>query len=112
MKALRRGGTSSVSIWKEPRSRAHSASNRRFSLSPTGGFWKWWHRPVKIRQSARRWLPGERAFIPSPWRSTTSKRLSRTWQSKDVQLIGVGSPQVFIHPKAANGILVQLSEKK
>jgi len=33
-------------------------------------------------------------------------------QSKDVQLIGVGSPQVFIHPKSANGILVQLSERK
>ncbi|MBD3645944.1 MAG: VOC family protein [Pseudomonadales bacterium] len=33
-------------------------------------------------------------------------------QSKDVQLIGVGGPQVFIHPKSANGILVQLSEKK
>lgn len=29
---------------------------------------------------------------------------------KGVQLIGVGTPQVFIHPKSANGILVQLTE--
>ena len=33
-------------------------------------------------------------------------------ESKGVQLIGVGSPQVFIHPKSANGILVQLSPAK
>lgn len=33
-------------------------------------------------------------------------------QSKGVQLIGVGTPQVFIHPKSANGILVQLTESK
>jgi catechol 2,3-dioxygenase-like lactoylglutathione lyase family enzyme len=33
-------------------------------------------------------------------------------QSKGVQLIGVGGPQVFIHPKSANGILVQLSPVK
>ena len=33
-------------------------------------------------------------------------------QAKGVQLIGVGSPQVFIHPKSANGILVQLTERK
>ena len=33
-------------------------------------------------------------------------------ESKGVQLIGVGGPQVFIHPKSANGILVQLSPKK
>lgn len=33
-------------------------------------------------------------------------------QGKNVQLIGVGGPQVFIHPKSANGILVQLSERK
>lgn len=33
-------------------------------------------------------------------------------ESKDVQLIGVGTPQVFIHPKSANGILVQLTERK
>lgn len=30
-------------------------------------------------------------------------------ESKGVQLIGVGGPQVFIHPKSANGILVQLT---
>ena len=28
-----------------------------------------------------------------------------------VQLIGEGGPQVFIHPKSANGVLVQLSVK-
>lgn len=33
-------------------------------------------------------------------------------EGKGVQLIGVGSPQVFIHPKSANGILVQLTERK
>jgi len=33
-------------------------------------------------------------------------------QAKGVQLIGVGGPQVFIHPKSANGVLVQLSVKK
>ena len=33
-------------------------------------------------------------------------------QDKGVQLIGVGSPQVFIHPKSAHGILVQLTERK
>ncbi|HKI73263.1 MAG TPA: VOC family protein [Pseudomonadales bacterium] len=33
-------------------------------------------------------------------------------QDNGVQLIGVGSPQVFIHPKSANGILVQLTERK
>ncbi|MBT3426369.1 MAG: methylmalonyl-CoA epimerase [Gammaproteobacteria bacterium] len=33
-------------------------------------------------------------------------------QNKGVQLIGVGGPQVFIHPKSANGILVQLSPVK
>ncbi len=32
----------------------------------------------------------------------------RHLQSNGVQLIGVGTPQVFIHPKSANGILVQL----
>lgn len=32
-------------------------------------------------------------------------------QDKGVQLIGVGSPQVFVHPKSANGILVQLTER-
>ncbi len=33
-------------------------------------------------------------------------------EESGVQLIGVGSPQVFIHPKSANGILVQLSPKR
>ena len=33
-------------------------------------------------------------------------------ESKGVQLIGVGGPQVFIHPKSANGILVQLTPSK
>ncbi len=32
-------------------------------------------------------------------------------QDSGVQLIGVGSPQVFIHPKSANGLLVQLTPK-
>lgn len=32
-------------------------------------------------------------------------------QDKGVQLIGVGSPQVFIHPKSAHGVLVQLTAK-
>ncbi len=30
-------------------------------------------------------------------------------EAKGVRLIGVGGPQVFIHPKSANGILVQLT---
>lgn len=30
-------------------------------------------------------------------------------QANGVQLIGVGGPQVFIHPKSANGLLVQLT---
>lgn len=33
-------------------------------------------------------------------------------EAAGVQLIGVGGPQVFVHPKSANGILLQLSEKK
>ena len=32
-------------------------------------------------------------------------------EKNGVQLIGVGGPQVFIHPKSANGILVQLVSK-
>ena len=32
-------------------------------------------------------------------------------KSTGVQLIGEGGPQVFIHPKSANGVLVQLSAK-
>ena len=39
---------------------------------------------------------------------TTVKHL----QTNGVQLIGVGTPQVFIHPKSANGILVQLTKQK
>ncbi len=31
-------------------------------------------------------------------------------KASGVQLIGEGGPQVFIHPKSANGVLVQLSE--
>jgi methylmalonyl-CoA epimerase len=33
-------------------------------------------------------------------------------QDNDVALIGVGGPQIFIHPKSANGILVQLTPKR
>jgi methylmalonyl-CoA epimerase len=33
-------------------------------------------------------------------------------QDGGVQLIGVGSPQVFVHPKSAHGILLQLTERK
>jgi methylmalonyl-CoA/ethylmalonyl-CoA epimerase len=36
----------------------------------------------------------------------------KTMQEAGVQLIGVGSPQVFVHPKSAHGVLVQLTEKK
>lgn len=32
-------------------------------------------------------------------------------EADGIQLIGVGGPQVFIHPKSANGILVQLTQK-
>ena len=32
-------------------------------------------------------------------------------EANGVALIGVGGPQVFIHPKSANGILVQLTPK-
>ena len=32
-------------------------------------------------------------------------------QSKGVELIGVGTDQVFIHPKSANGIMIQLWPK-
>ncbi len=31
--------------------------------------------------------------------------------AKGVKLIGVGGPQVFIHPKSAHGVLVQLCKK-
>jgi methylmalonyl-CoA epimerase len=33
-------------------------------------------------------------------------------KASDVQLIGEGGPQVFVHPKSAHGVLLQLSEKK
>jgi methylmalonyl-CoA/ethylmalonyl-CoA epimerase len=36
----------------------------------------------------------------------------KTMQEAGVQLIGVGSPQVFVHPKSAHGVLVQLTERK
>jgi methylmalonyl-CoA epimerase len=36
----------------------------------------------------------------------------KTMQDAGVQLIGVGSPQVFVHPKSAHGVLVQLTERK
>ena len=34
-----------------------------------------------------------------------------TLQARGVKLIGVGTPQVFIHPKAANGVMIQLWPK-
>jgi len=36
----------------------------------------------------------------------------KTMQDSGAQLIGVGSPQVFVHPKSAHGILLQLTERK
>jgi methylmalonyl-CoA epimerase len=36
----------------------------------------------------------------------------KAMQEAGVQLIGVGSPAVFVHPKSAHGLLVQLTEKK
>lgn len=33
-------------------------------------------------------------------------------KAKGVKLIGEGGPQVFVHPKSAHGVLLQLSEKK
>lgn len=33
-------------------------------------------------------------------------------QDAGVTLIGVGSPQVFVHPKSAHGVLIQLTESK
>ncbi len=35
----------------------------------------------------------------------------KDYEAKGVQLIGVGSPQVFIHPKSANGIMVGIRQK-
>ena len=34
------------------------------------------------------------------------------FEANGVQLIGVGSPQVYVHPKSANGMLLQLNQKK
>lgn len=36
----------------------------------------------------------------------------KAMQEAGVQLIGVGTPQVYVHPKSAHGLLVQLTEKK
>ena len=36
----------------------------------------------------------------------------KAMQEAGVTLIGVGGPQVFVHPKSAHGLLVQLTEKK
>ena len=36
----------------------------------------------------------------------------KAMQEAGVTLIGVGSPQVFVHPKSAHGLLVQLNQKK
>lgn len=33
-------------------------------------------------------------------------------EAAGVTLIGVGTPQVYVHPKSAHGLLVQLTEKK
>lgn len=33
-------------------------------------------------------------------------------KAKGAELIGEGGPQVFIHPKSANGVLVQLSPRR
>tara|TARA_Y100000031_G_scaffold148427_1_gene184741 strand:- start:12771 stop:13172 length:402 start_codon:yes stop_codon:yes gene_type:complete len=35
----------------------------------------------------------------------------KAMQEGGAQLIGVGGPQVFVHPKSAHGVLVQLTEK-
>lgn len=36
----------------------------------------------------------------------------KAMQDAGVQLIGVGTPQVYVHPKSAHGLLVQLTEKE
>ena len=36
----------------------------------------------------------------------------KDFKASGVQLIGVGSPQVYVHPKSANGMLLQLNQKK
>jgi len=35
----------------------------------------------------------------------------KAMQEAGAQLIGVGTPQVYVHPKSAHGLLVQLTEK-
>ena len=35
----------------------------------------------------------------------------KDFDASGVQLIGVGSPQVYVHPKSANGMLLQLNQK-
>lgn len=35
----------------------------------------------------------------------------KSLQQNNVQLIGVGTPQVYVHPKSAHGVLVQLTQK-
>ena len=36
----------------------------------------------------------------------------KDFEASGLQLIGVGSPQVYVHPKSANGMLLQLNQKK
>ena len=36
----------------------------------------------------------------------------KEFEASGVQLIGVGTPQVYVHPKSANGMLLQLNQKK
>jgi len=36
----------------------------------------------------------------------------KEFEASGVKLIGVGTPQVYVHPKSANGILLQLNQKK
>jgi len=36
----------------------------------------------------------------------------KSMQEAGAQLIGVGTPQVYVHPKSAHGVLVQLTERK
>jgi len=36
----------------------------------------------------------------------------KSMQEAGVQLIGVGTPQVYVHPKSAHGVLLQLTERK
>ena len=36
----------------------------------------------------------------------------KEFEASGVKLIGVGTPQVYVHPKSANGMLLQLNQKK